>query len=72
LIELQHLQIFSITFQHVEVGSMDVAGAGKNVTQAVEDSFDRGLIGHCAGRTQQSSIAIFSASHDPVLHCANA
>jgi hypothetical protein len=42
---------------------MDVASAGQNVTQAVQDSFDRGLIGHSAGSTQQRSIAIFGAPH---------
>jgi hypothetical protein len=38
--------------------------AGKNLTQAVQNSFERGLVGK-AGRIQQSSISIFGVSHDP-------
>ena len=49
---------------------MDLASAGQNVTQAVQDSFDRGLIGHGAGRIQQSSISIFSAPHNAGTYCA--
>jgi hypothetical protein len=37
--------------------------AGKNLTQAVQNSFERGLVGK-AGRIQQSSIAVFGVPHD--------
>src|SRR5579864_1714170 len=43
---------------------MQPGTAGQNITQAVQDSFDRGLIGESAGRIQQSSISIFGAPHD--------
>lgn len=62
-IEPQQVQTFSATVQDVEVGSMDVTSVGQNVTQAVQDSLDRGLIRHGAGRIQQSSISIFGAPH---------
>ena len=38
--------------------------AGQNVTQAVQNGFDRGLIRKGAGRIQQSSVSIFGAPHD--------
>ena len=63
-IELQQMQTFSVAVQDVEVGSMDATSTGQNVTQAVQDGFDRGLIGQGAGRIQQSSISIFGAPHD--------
>ena len=71
-IELQDMQAFPPTVQDPEVGSMDVTSAGQNVTQAAQDSLDRGLIGHGAGRIQQSSISIFGAPHDlgALLHLA--
>ena len=43
---------------------MEATGTGQNVTQAVQNGFDRGLIGQRAGRIQQSSISIFGAPHD--------
>src|SRR5271166_2221759 len=38
--------------------------AGQNVTEAVQNSFDCGLIGQGAGRIRQSSLSIFGAPHD--------
>jgi len=46
------------------VGAMKATTAGQNVAQAVQDSFDRGLIGESAGRVQQSSVSIFGAAHN--------
>src|SRR5271165_1353694 len=43
---------------------MQPRSAGQNVTQAVQNSFERGLIGQGAGRIQQSSISSFGAPHD--------
>ena len=50
---------------------MKVTSAGQNVAQAVQDSFDRGLIGQGAGRIQQTSISFFSASHNAGTYCAH-
>jgi len=46
------------------VGSVEATSAGQNAAQAVQDGFDRGLVGHGAARVQQSSISIFNARHD--------
>jgi hypothetical protein len=43
---------------------MEPGSTGQNGTQAVQDGFDRGLIGHGAGRVQQNSISIFGGRHD--------
>jgi len=47
---------------------MEAASAGQNTTEAVQDGFHRGLIGHGAGRIQQGSISIFGARHTQVLY----
>ena len=70
-IEPQDMQTFSAGVQDVEVRSMDLTSAGQNVTQAVQDSLDRGLIGHGAGGIQQSSISLFSAPHNASTCCAH-
>jgi hypothetical protein len=70
-IEPQHIQTFFTSVQDVEVGSMDLTRAGQNVTQAVQDRLDRGLIGHGARGIQQSSISLFSAPHSAGTHCAH-
>ena len=62
-IELKDMQTFSVIAQDVEERSMETTTAGQNATQAVQDGFDRGLIGQGAGRIQQSSISIFGARH---------
>ena len=49
--------------QDVEFGSVQSGSAGQNATEAVQNGFDRGLIGQGAGRIQQSSITIFGAPH---------
>jgi len=63
-IEVKEMQSLSITAKNVEVSAMKATTAGQNVAEAVQDSFDRGLIGESAGRIQQSSIPIFSAPHN--------
>ena len=49
--------------QNVEFGSVQPRSAGENVTQTVQNGFDRGLIGQGAGGIQQSSISRFCAPH---------
>jgi hypothetical protein len=63
-IELKDMQTFSVTAQDVEVSSMEATSAGQDAAQAVQDGFDRGLVGHGAARVQQGSISIFNARHD--------
>ena len=46
---------------------MEGASAGQNTTEAVQEGFHRGLIGHGAGRIQQGSISICGARHTQVL-----
>ena len=61
--------------QDVEVGSMEATSAGQNATQAVQDGFYRGLIGHSAGHVQQSSISSSVTRYhvrDPRAHKKNA
>ena len=71
-IEVKEMQSsLSITAKDVEVGAMKATTAGQNVAQAVEDSFDRGLIGESAGRIQQSSISIFGAARNAGTCCAH-
>lgn len=55
-IELQHMQTVSVIIQDVEFGSVQPSGAGQNATQAVQDGFDRGLLGDCAGHIEQRSV----------------
>ena len=64
------MQTLSVIVQDVEFGPMQPRNAGQNVAQAVQDSFDRGLIGQGAGRIQQSSISIFGAPHNAGTYCA--
>jgi hypothetical protein len=46
------MQTLSVIVQYPEVGSVESTTAGQNVTQAVENGFDRGLIGQGARRIQ--------------------
>jgi len=66
-IELKDMQTFSVRAQDVQGDSMDTTTARQNAAQAVQDGFDGGLIGHGAGRIQQSSISIFDTRH--MLSC---
>jgi hypothetical protein len=70
-IEVKEMQSLSITAKDVEVGAMKATTAEENVAQAVQDGFDRGLIGESAGRIQQSSISIFGAAHNAGTCCAH-
>jgi len=70
-IEVKEMQSLSITAEDVEMGAMKTTTVGQNVAQAVQYSFDRGLIGESAGRIQQSSISIFSAPHNAGTCCAH-
>jgi len=57
-LEFQNVQMFSISVQYIEVGSMEGTTTGQNATHAVQHGLYRGLIGHGAGHVQQSSISI--------------
>ena len=57
-IERQNLQTFSVAAQNQEVGSMKGTSVGQNATEAVQEGFYRGPIGHSGGQVQQSAISI--------------
>ena len=55
-IELEELQTILLIVQDVEFGSVQPSSAGQNATQAVQDRFDRGLLGYRTGHIEQRSV----------------
>jgi hypothetical protein len=51
-IERQHLQTLAVAAHDPEMGSVDLADAGENITQTAQDGFYRGLVSQGAGRIE--------------------
>jgi hypothetical protein len=56
-VEREHLQTLSIIAQDAEFGSVQPRTVGQNVTQAVQNGFDRGLLSDRTGHIEQRSVS---------------